>query len=144
MCVSCMCVTFITYTNGACVCFRHVSGETKDKGTPSPFRGRATVRLPPSKFFIFFLPYPITSSITPFSFPLRGFFFLCVYFPTRVSFRVSGGQKYGENRNCFSCPTCAYVVIVRSIFIFCYFLCCVFLLICLFFCPLWGFLRFCV
>ncbi len=63
------------------------------KGTPSPFRGRATVRLPPSKFFIFFLPIPTTSSISPFSFPLRGFLFLCVYFPICVSFRVSEGKK---------------------------------------------------
>ena len=29
--------------------------------------------------------------------------------------------KNGENKNCFSCPTCVYVVIMRSILIFCYF-----------------------
>ena len=44
-------------------------------------------------FFIFFLPYPIKAPIYPFSFPLRGFLFLCVYFPIRVSFRVSEEKK---------------------------------------------------
>ena len=95
---------------------------------PSPSQGRATVRLPPSKFFLFFranffyffLPYPIKAPIYPFSFPLRGFLFLCVYFPIRVSFRVSEG-KNGENKNCFSCPTYVCLVIIRSILIFCYF-----------------------
>lgn len=127
-----MCVTFITLTNGACVCFWRVSGETTGKGTPSPFWGRATVRLPPSKFFLFsqanflfFLPYPITSPIYPFSFPLRGFLFLCVYFPIRVSFRASEGKNTGKIRIVFL-STCVYVVIMRSIFIFCYFLCYVF------------------
>ena len=160
------------------ICFWQVVGETTGKGTPSPFRGRATVRLPPSKFFYFskqiffyfFLPYPITSSIYPFFLLLRGFLFLCVYFPIRISFRVSEGKKNGEMRIVF-CPTCVYVVIMRAILIFCYFLCYVFRLcfstvspycfalcvmflyclllrllcfslICPFFCPLWGFLRF--
>ncbi len=44
-------------------------------------------------FFYFFLPHPITSSIYPFFLSLRGFLFLCVYFPIRVSFRVSEGKK---------------------------------------------------
>ena len=82
---------------------------------PSPSQGRATVRLPPSKFFIFFLPIPITSSIYPFSLSLRGFLFLCVYFLIHVSFRVS------EGKNGFSYPICIYAVIIRSILIFCYF-----------------------
>ena len=43
-----------------------------------------------------------------------------MYFPIRVSFRVSEG-KNGENKNCVSCPTYVYVVIMRSILIFCYF-----------------------
>ena len=52
----------------ACVCFvclcdvRHLDkrelcmllGRGMGKGTPSPSQGRATVRLPPSKFFLFF------------------------------------------------------------------------------------------
>ena len=160
-----------------------LTGIRGDKGQgypPSPSQGRATVRLPPSKFFIFFpskffiffLPYLITSSIYPFSFPLRGFLFLCVYFPIRVSFRVSEG-KNGEIR-------IAFLVLPVSVWLLCalfsfsaIFLCCVFLLCfsavspcyfslcvmflyCLllwmlcfsliypFFCPLWGFLRFCV
>ena len=87
-----------------------MAGETTGKGTPSPFQGRSAVRLPPSKFFFyfseqiffyFFLPYPITSSIYPFSLPLRGFLFLCVYFPIRVSFRVSEGKKTGKIRIAF-------------------------------------------
>ena len=86
------------------------------KGTPSPFWGRATVRLPSSKFFIFFLPYPIISPIYPFFLLLRGFLFLCVYLPIRVSFCVSEGKIQG-NKNCFSCPICVYVVIMRSILI---------------------------
>lgn len=88
-----MCVTFVTLTNGACVCFWQVEGNTVGKGTPSPFWGRATVRLPPSKFFYFFLPIPITSSISPFFLFLRGFLFLCVYFLICVSFCVSEGKK---------------------------------------------------
>ena len=34
--------------------------------------------------------------------------------------------KNGENKNCFSCPTYVCLVIIRSILIFCYFLCYVF------------------
>ena len=34
---------------------------------------------------------------------------------------VSLRAKNGENKNCFSCPTCFYVVIIRSILILCYF-----------------------
>ena len=88
------------------------------------------------QFFYFFLPYPIKAPIYPFSLSLRGFLFLCVYFPIRVSCRVSEG-KNGENKNCFSCPTYVCLVIIRSILIFCYFpmlcfsavfFCCVFLL----------------
>lgn len=112
------------------------------KGTPSPFQGRATVRLPPSKFFlffqanffIFFLPYPITSSIYPFFLSLRDFLFLCVYFPIRVSFRVSEGKKrlflsylylcgyyapYSHSLLCFS------VVFFGCISLLFYSLCCV-------------------
>lgn len=102
------------------ICFWRVSGEAKDKGTPSPFRGRATVRLPPSKFFIFFLPIPITSSIYPFFLSLGGFLFLCVYFPIRVSFRVSEGKNTWEIRISFY-PICVHVVIMRPILILCYF-----------------------
>ena len=146
---------------------RQETGEATGKGTPSPSQGRATVRLPPSKFFFyFFLPYPIKAPIYPFSFPLRGFLFLCVYFPIRVSFRVSEG-KNGENTDCFFLLSCVCVVIMRPILIlccvfrlcfsvvspYCFTLCVVFLhclllwmpcfsLICPFFYPLWGFLRF--
>ena len=57
---------------------------------------RANFFIFPSIFFYFFLPYPIKAPIYPFSFPLRGFLFLCVYFPIRVSFRVSEGKKRGK------------------------------------------------
>ena len=87
------------------ICFWRVSGETTGKGTPSPFHGRATVRLPPSKFFYFskqifyfFLPYPTISFIYPFSFPLRGFLFLCVYFLSVYLF-VSLRGKIRGNKN---------------------------------------------
>ena len=102
---------------GSCMLLTCIRGEAWPRvPPPSPSQGRATVRLPPSKFFIFFLPYPITSSIYPFFLSLRGFLFLCVYFPIRVSF-VSLGAKNGENKNCFSYPTCVYVVIMRSILV---------------------------
>ena len=146
---------------------------------PSPFWGRATVRLPPSKFFLFFranfflffLPYPIKAPIYPFSFPLRGFLFLCVYFLIRLPFRVSEG-KNGEIRIVFPpiLCLCGYYALYSHSLLFSYvvFFCCVFLLylpvislcvmflyclllwmlcfslICLFFCPLRGFLCFCV
>ena len=153
-------------------------GGQEAKVPPSPFQGRATVRLPPSKFFlffranffIFFLPYPIKAPIYPFSFPLRGFLFLCVYFPIRVSLRGSEG-KNGEIRIAFLVlPMSVWLLYALSSFS-AIFLCCVFLLcfsavspycsslytvflyclllwmlcfslICLFFYPLWGFLCF--
>lgn len=36
------------------ICFYVYQGRGMAKGTPSPFQGRATVRLPPSNFFLFF------------------------------------------------------------------------------------------
>ena len=122
-------------------------------------------------FFYFFLPYPITSSIYPFSFPLRGFLFLCVYFPIRVSFRVSEGKKTGKLRIVFLVLPmsvwllyalfsfsaiflcCVFLLCFSAVSPYCFSLCVMFLhclllwmlcfsLICLFFCPLWGFLCF--
>lgn len=141
-----------------------IRGRQRARVPPPPFGAERRLGYPQANFLFFFLPYPITPSISPFFLSLRGFLFLCVYFPTRVSFRVSEGKKNG-----FSYPICIYAVIIRSILIFCYFLCCVsllyfpycfalcvmflhclllwmlcFSLICPFFCPLWGFLRFCV
>ena len=158
----------------AWIYFWQVAGETTGKGTPSPFWGRATVRLPPSKFFLFFqanflffstLPHNIIH--LPIFFPSERFSLPLCVFPYPCIFSWLWGQKNGENKNCFSCPTCVYVVIIRSILIFCYFpmlcfsavspycfsLCVMFLhclllwmlcfsLICPFFCPLWGFLCF--
>lgn len=85
---------------GLCMLLTCIRGEAWPRVPPSPSQGRATVRLPPSKFFIFFLPYPITSSIYPFFLSLRGFLFLCVYFPIRVSF-VSLRAKTGKIRIVF-------------------------------------------
>ena len=133
----------------------------KGQGYPlPPFGARHTKGYPRANFLFFFSTHPITSPIYPFSLLLRGFLFLCVYFPIRVSFRVSEG-KNGENKNCFSYPTCVYAVIIRPILILCYFsllylpfvcffsLCYVLLLwmlcfslICPFFYHLWGFLCF--
>lgn len=96
-------MTFVTLTNWGGYASDVYQGRGMAKGTPSPFRGRATVRLPPSKFFYFskqifyfFLPIPIISSIHPFFLSLRGFIFLCVYFPICASFRVSEGKKMGK------------------------------------------------
>lgn len=109
------------------ICFWRISGETTGKGTPSPFQGRATVRLPPSKFFIFFHPIPIISPIHPFFLPLRGFLFLCVYFPIRVSFCVSEGKK--RLFLSYLC-LCGYYALYSHSLLFpsVVFFCCVFLL----------------
>ena len=128
-----------------CVCDVHHFGKRIYKqcsGIYQEWQGRQRARVPPPPFgadrrlgypranffyfskqifFIFFLPYPIKAPIYPFSLSLRGFLFLCVYFPIRVSFRGSEG-KNGENKNCFSsCPTYVCLVIIRPILIFCYF-----------------------
>lgn len=104
-------------------------GRGMAKGTPSPSQGRATVRLPPSKFFIFFLPYPITSSIYPFFLSLRCFLFLCVYFPIRVSFRGSEGKKRLFLSYLYLCGY--YALYSHSIFSFSIiFLSCISLLFC--------------
>ena len=106
------------------ICFWQVVGETTGKGTPSPFRGRATVRLPPSKFFYFskqifyfFLPHPHNIAYSPILFvPERFSLPLCV-FPYPCIFSCLWGQKNG-----FSYPTCVYAVIMRSTPILYYFL----------------------
>lgn len=90
------------------------------QGYPPPPSGVERRLGYPQANFLFFLPYPITSSIYPFSLSLRGFLFLCVYFPICVSFRVSEGKKR-VNMNCFSYRTCVYVVVMRSILVLCYF-----------------------
>lgn len=108
------------------------TGSSIDRDHPSPFRDRIHERLPPSKFFIFFLPYPITSSIYSFSFPLRGFLFLCVYFPIRVPFRVYEGKKRGKYELIFLSYLClcgCYTLYSR--FLLCFsavFFCCISLL----------------
>ena len=138
MCVSFVCVTFITQTNGRGYTSDRWQGRQRAKVPPSPSQGRATVRLPPSKFFLFFranflffLPYPIKAPISPFSLLLRGFLFLCVYFPIRVSFRVSEG-KNGEIRIAFLSYLflCGYYTPYSRSLLFssAVFFCCVFLL----------------
>lgn len=154
-----------------------IRGEAWPRVPPPPSRAERRLGYPQANFFIFskqfflfFLPIPITSSIYPFFLSLRGFLFLCVYFPIHVSFLGSEGKKR-VNMNCFSYRTCVYVVIMRPILIlhshsllfsmlcfsvespYCFALCVMFLyclllwmlcfsLICPFFCPLWGFLCF--
>ena len=130
MCVSFVCVTFITQTNGRGYTSDRWQGRQRARVPPSPSQGRATVRLPPSKFFYFseqifyfFLPYPIKAPIYPFSFPLRGFLFLCVYFPIRVSFRVSEGEN-GVIGIVFPPVLPVFVWLLCALFsfyIFCYF-----------------------
>ena len=98
-------------------------GRQRARVPPPPLGARHTKGYPqanffifPSKFFLFFLPTPITSPIYPFFLSLRGFLFLRVYFPIRVSFRVSEGKKR-VNMNCFSYPTCVCLVIIHSILV---------------------------
>ena len=88
---------------GLCMLLTCIRGDN-GQGYPLPLLGHDTRKATPeqiffifpSKFFIFFLPYPIKALIYPFSLPLRGFLFLCMYFPIRVSFRVSEGKKRGK------------------------------------------------
>ena len=88
---------------GLCMLLTGIRGDN-GQGYPLPLLGQSDGQATPeqiffifpSKFFIFFQPYPITSSIYPFSLLLRGFLFLCVYFLTCVSFRVSEGKNTGE------------------------------------------------
>ena len=127
------------------ICFWRVSGGDSVKGTPSPFQGRTHERLPLSKFFyfskqifLFFSTHPVTSSIHPFFLSLRGFLFLCVYFPIRVSFRVSEGKKRGKYELIFLSYLCLcgyyalysrFIFSFSVIFLFCISpLCCVFVL----------------
>ena len=84
---------------------------------------------PQANFFLFFLPYPITSSIYPFFFPLRGFLFLCVYLPIRVSFRVSEGKNgyfYPiHSLVCFVVDySCVFFFVLLSVLCFCIVFCC--------------------
>lgn len=133
----------------ACVCFvclcdvHHLDKRIYKQcsGIYQEWQGRQWARVPPpppraerrlgypranffyfsKQIFYFFLPYPITSSIYSFFLLLRGFIFLCVYFPIRVSFRVSEGKKKQGNMDCFFLLSCVCVVIMRSILILCYF-----------------------
>ena len=132
--------------------FRHISGvagEPTGKGTPSPSWGRATVRLPPSKFFLFFranflfffLPIPITSPIYPFFLSLRGFLFLCVYFLIHVSFRVSEGKNTGKIRIAFPILPVSMWLLYALFSFSAIFLCCVFRL---FYSPCYVFVLYLV
>lgn len=131
--MACVCFVYVCDvhhigTRGLCMLLAGIRGETWPRVPPPPSGAERRLGYPqanffifPSKFFLFFLPYPITSSIYPFSFPLRGFLFLCVYFPIRVSFRVSEGKKRG-NKNCFFlsylCLCGYYALYSRFIFSF--------------------------
>ena len=110
-------------------------GRQRARLPPPPRRGERRLGYPRANFFyfseqfffIFFLPYPIKAPIYPFSLLLRGFLFLCVYFPIRVSFRVSEG-KNGEIRIAFLVLPMS-VWLLYALFSFsAIFLCCVFLL----------------
>ena len=105
--------------------YQEWQGRQRARVPPPPFGAERRLGYPQATFFyfskqFFFLLFFLNAPIYPFSFPLRGFLFLCVYFPIRVSFRVSEGKKRG-NKNCFSCPTYVCLVIIRSILILCYF-----------------------
>ena len=121
--VSFLCVTFVTFANGRGYTSDRWQGRQRARVPPPPHRADRRLGYPRANFFYFseqifyfFLPYPIKAPIYPFSFLLRGFLFLCVYFLIRVSFRVSEG-KNGENTDCFFLLSCVCVVIMRSILI---------------------------
>ena len=111
-----------------------IRGDNGQGYPPPPPRAERRLGYPRANFFYFskqifyfFLPYPIKAPIYPFSFPLRGFLFLCVYFPIRMSFRVSEG-KNGETWIVFSSYP-VFVWLLCALFSFyAIFLCCVFLL----------------
>ena len=93
---------------GLCMLLTCIRGEAWPRVPPPPPGAERRLGYPqanffifPSKFFIFFLPIPITSSIYPFFLLLRGFLFPCVYFLIRVSFRGSEGKKTGKIRIVF-------------------------------------------
>ena len=111
-----------------------IMGEAWPRVPPPPPRAERRLGYPRANFFYFskqifyfFLPYPIKAPIYPFYFPLRGFLFLCVYFPIRVSFRVSEGKKRG-NKNCFSVLPVSMWLLYALFSFSAIFLCCVFLL----------------
>ena len=78
------------------------------------------------QIFYFFLPYPIKAPIYPFSFPLRGFLFLCVYFLIHVSFRVSEGKNTGKIRIAFPILSVSMWLLYALFSFSAIFLCCVF------------------
>ena len=104
LCVFRLCVwRSLHWQTGVYMLLTCIRGEAWPRVPPPPHRAERRLGYPQANFFYFskqifyfFLPHPITSSIYPFSFPLRGFLFLCVYFPIRVSFRVSEGKKRGK------------------------------------------------
>ena len=178
MCFVCVCDVRYICKRGLCMLLTCIRGEAWPRVPPPPPRADRRLGYPQAnffyfskQFFYFFLPYPITSSIYPFSFPLRGFLFLCMYFPIRVSFRVSEGKKTGKIRIVFLVLPmsvwllyalfsfsaiflcCVFLLCFSAVSPYCFSLCVMFLhclllwmlcfsLICPFFCPLWGFLCF--
>ena len=119
------------------ICFWRVSGETTDKGTPSPFWGRATVRLPPSKFFLFFqanflffstLPHNIIYS--PILFVSERFSLLLCVFPYPCIFPCLCGEKYGYfypiySLVCFVVDySCVFSFVLLSVLCSCIIFCC--------------------
>ena len=121
---------------GMCMLLTCIRGEAWPRVPPPPFGAERQLGYPRANFFYFseqiffyfFLPYPIKAPIYPFSFPLRGFLFLCMYFPIRVSFRVSEGKKTGKIRIVFLVLPMS-VWLLYALFSFsAIFLCCVFLL----------------
>lgn len=131
--VSCVCVTFVTLINGCGYAYGVYQGRQRARVPPPPPRAERRLGYPqanffyffPSKFFIFFLPTPITSSISPFFLSLRGFLFLYVYFLIRLSFRVSEGKNTAfpilSASMWLLCALFSFYILIL-----CYFLCCVF------------------
>ena len=105
MCFVCVCDVRHLDKRGLCMLLTCIRGEAWPRVPPPPFGAEQRLGYPQANFFYFskqifyfFLPYPIKAPIYPFSLPLRGFLFLCVYFPIRVPFRGSEGKNGGKIR----------------------------------------------
>ena len=121
---------------GLCMLLTGIGGDIVGKGTPSPSQGRATVRLPPSKFFLFFQAnflffstLPHKSSNLPIFFPSERFSLPLCVFPYPCIFSRLWGQKTGKIRIAFPPVLPVFVWLLYALFSFsAIFLCCVFLL----------------
>lgn len=123
-------------TRGLCML---LAGGRRDNGQgypPSPFQGRATVRLPPSKFFYFskqifyfFSTLPHNIIYSPIFFPSERFSLPLRVFPYPCTFSCLWGQKTGKIRITFLILSVS-VWLLYTLFSFYILVLCYFLLLC--------------